>query len=178
MTRAKRSKAKSNSDQPLIVNGWQVFAHPLLLDQLEKLIAAVEADKKKHPKTHKNSANTKVLAALNGPIFKTIPDDPTRKEYRHGGTLGEEYRHWFRAKFGNGRFRLFFRYSSSIKVIVFAWVNNETTLREYGARTDAYAAFARMLEKGNPPDDWDALLRAGKAAQQRLAGVKGNPSGK
>ena len=168
MTRAKKSKAKSRSDRPLIVTGWQVFAHPLLLDQLDKLIATVQAEKKKHPQTFQSAANTKVLAALNDLIFKTIPNDPSRKEYRHGGTLGEEYRHWFRAKFGNGRFRLFFRYSSSMKVIVFAWVNDETTLRQYGARTDAYAVFGRMLEKGDPPDDWDALLKAAKSAQGRL----------
>ena len=168
MTRAKRSKAKSTSDPLLIVNGWQVFAHPLLLDQLDKLVAAVEAEKKRHPKTFQSAANTKVLAALNDLIFKTIPDDPSRKEYRHGGTLGEEYRHWFRAKFGNGRFRLFFRYSSSMKVIVFAWVNDATTLRQYGAKTDAYAVFGRMLDNGNPPDDWAALLKAAEGAQQRL----------
>ena len=27
------------------VNGWELFAHPLLLDQLEKLMAAVEKEK-------------------------------------------------------------------------------------------------------------------------------------
>ncbi len=43
-------------------------------------------------------------------------------------------------------------------MIVYAWVNDEDTLRTYGSRTDAYAVFARVLETGNPPDDWDALL--------------------
>ena len=32
-------------------------------------------------------------------------------------------RHWLRAKFGGGRFRLFFGYSSSAKIIIYAWVN-------------------------------------------------------
>ena len=31
------------------VNGWELFAHPLLLDQLEKLMAAVEKEKAKRP---------------------------------------------------------------------------------------------------------------------------------
>ncbi len=41
-------------------------AHPLLLDQLERLIAAVERDRKKKPKTYRSAANAKVLAALRG----------------------------------------------------------------------------------------------------------------
>ncbi|MFN3636239.1 MAG: type II toxin-antitoxin system YhaV family toxin, partial [Rhizobium rhizophilum] len=69
-------------------------------------------------------------------------------------------KHWFRAKFGNGRFRLFFRYNSTGKVLVFAWVNDADTLRSYGSRSDAYAVFRAMLEDGNPPDSWTELLEA------------------
>ena len=46
--------------------------------------------------------------------FEDIPSDPTRDIYRQGGTLGEEYKHWFRAKFLQ-RFRLFFRYRLTAK---------------------------------------------------------------
>jgi len=77
-----------------------------------------------------------------------------------GGTLGDANRHWFREKFGNGRFRLFFRFDSKAKIIVYAWVNDANTLREYGAKSDAYAVFSRMLTDGNPPDGWDALVAA------------------
>jgi toxin YhaV len=79
---------------------------------------------------------------------------------RQGNTLGKEHRHWFRAKFGGGRFRLFFRADSKAKVIVYAWVNDRDTLRKAGASTDPYAVFAKMVTSGNPPDDWPALLAA------------------
>ncbi|MBB5716893.1 hypothetical protein FHS94_003765 [Sphingomonas aerophila] len=77
-----------------------------------------------------------------------------------------------RAAFGNGRFRLFFRYDSRAMVIIFAWVNDETTLRTYGSKSDAYAVFKGMLDKGNPPDDWAALLQSTCAdeAQQSSLG--------
>lgn len=67
-------------------------------------------------------------------------------------------------------FRLFFRYSTSAKIIIFAWVNDETTLRTYGAKSDAYAVFRKMLDKGNPPDSWEALLKAANdtSARERL----------
>jgi toxin YhaV len=147
----------------LIINGWTVLAHPLFLDQWEKLIEAVDALKAKKPGDYQKSADAKLLAALVQLVHKTVPSDPTAATYRQGSTLGDNRKHWFRAKFGNGRFRLFFRYSSASKVIIFAWVNDETTLRTYGAKTDAYKVFKGMLDDGNPPDDWADLYKAASA---------------
>lgn len=156
-----------------MVNGWMIRAHPLFLDQLERLTLAVEREAHKRPETFRSSANAKLLAALHKLIFETIPADPASPAFRQGGTLGPDRKHWFRAKFGNGRFRLFFRYSSTAKVIVFAWVNDAETLRSYGARTDAYVVFRAMLEEGNPPDTWNHLLEAAstKEAMTRFVGA-------
>ena len=145
-----------------ITNGWHLFAHPLFLAQLEKLTVAVEKLQQSDPVGYQKTANAKLLAALRQLVFETIPSDPTRADYRQGGTLGSDRKHWFRAKFGNGRFRLFFRFDSKAKIIIFAWVNDETTLRTYGSKTDAYAVFRKMLDEGNPPDSWSALLDASK----------------
>lgn len=142
----------------LSVNGWTLLAHPLFLSQLEKLTLAVETLKAKKPESYAQSANTKLLAALYRLTFETIPADPTSTAYRQGLTLGPDYKHWFRAKFGSGRFRLFFRYDTASKIIIYAWVNDETSLRTYGAKTDAYHLFKSMLNDGNPPDDWPTLL--------------------
>jgi toxin YhaV len=144
----------------LTINGWIIIAHPLFLDQLEKLIETVEGLKARKPNEYQKNASTKLLAALNKLVFEKIPAYPTATIYRQGSSLGDDHKHWFRAKFGNGRFRLFFRYDSNAKVIIFAWVNDETTLRTYGAKTDAYKVFKGMLDDGNPPDDWAALHKA------------------
>lgn len=154
----------------ITINGWTILAHPLFLDQLEKLTDAVEALKAKKPDEYQSNASTKLLGALSKLVFQTIPADPAATVYRQGSTLGEAHKHWFRAKFGNGRFRLFFRYDSTARIIIFAWVNDETTFRTYGAKTDAYKVFKGMLEDGNPPDDWGALRKAAsdQAAVNRL----------
>ncbi|MEN9867788.1 MAG: hypothetical protein RL748_3378 [Pseudomonadota bacterium] len=154
----------------LTINSWTILAHPLFLDQLEKLIATVEVLKAKRPEDFQKSGDAKLLAALVQLVSNTIPSDPTAAIYRQGSTLGGDRKHWFRAKFGNGRFRLFFRYSSAQKIIIFAWVNDETSLRTYGARTDAYKVFKSMLDDSNPPDDWDQLYKAAseKSATDRL----------
>ena len=145
----------------LEINGWTIYAHPLFLDQLEGLIIAVEKARAKDPETYKKKRATKLLAAVLKVAFEDVPGDPTRDIYRQGDTLGDEHKHWFRAKFLQ-QFRLFFRYqqSAASKIIIFAWVNDDTTLRAYGSATDAYAVFRKMLKQGHPPDDWEALLEA------------------
>lgn len=142
----------------ITVNGWTLYEHPLFAVQLETLTAAVERAREKDPNGYTSTANAKLLAAMRKLMFEAIPVDPTRPEFRQGGTLGPSRKHWFRAKFGAGRFRLFFRYSSSAKIIIYAWVNDASTLRSYGSKSDAYAVFKSMLDKGNPPDDWAALM--------------------
>ncbi|MGI8988268.1 MAG: type II toxin-antitoxin system YhaV family toxin [Bryobacteraceae bacterium] len=76
-----------------------------------------------------------------------IQRDPHALEFQLDSTLGPAYRHWRRARF-LGRFRLFFRFSSAHKTIVYAWVNDDTTLRKEGARTDPYAIFTRIASRG------------------------------
>jgi Toxin with endonuclease activity, of toxin-antitoxin system len=81
----------------LIVNGWTIYAHPLFLDQLEKLAAAVETAQAKDPKGYHKSANAKLLKMLHTVAFERIPQDPTAARYRQGDTLGDNYRRQLQA---------------------------------------------------------------------------------
>ncbi|MEB3149005.1 MAG: type II toxin-antitoxin system YhaV family toxin [Sphaerospermopsis kisseleviana] len=153
--------------QPLIINGWTIFAHPLFLEQLEELITQVENLRQKYPQEYKQKNTTKRLAAIFKLAFNVIPQDPTLNDYRQGTTLGDEYKHWFRAKFFQ-QYRLFFRYHQQGKIIVYAWVNDENTKRAYQSKTDAYRVFQKMLESGNPPDDWNDLFKEAENQTNRL----------
>ena len=133
-------------------NGWTLAFHPLLCAQLQKLDQQTEGEDLSAP----NSPPGKVLAALSKLIYERIPSAPGAQEFRQGKTLGAEFKHWRRAKFG-GRYRLFFRYDSTRRIIAYAWVNDEKTLRKAGARSDPYAVFRGMLNSGDPPDDFKAL---------------------
>jgi toxin YhaV len=156
----------------LVVNGWTLFAHPLFLDQFEALVRQVEELKHKDPGGFTRKKATKRLAAIARLAFEVIPQDPARPEYRQGNTLGEEHRHWFRAKFFQ-QYRLFFRYHASSRVIVYAWVNDEETRRAYQSSDDAYRVFRKMLQSGHPPDDWEQLLAAARAESRRLKQITG-----
>ena len=151
---------------PLLVHGWAVFAHPLFLAQLESLAGRVERLKQKSPDGYLKKNAAKRLAAITQLAFDAIPQDPARPEYRQGSTLGGEHKHWRRAKFFQ-QYRLFFRYHAASRVIVLAWVNDEQTQRAYDSDTNAYRVFRKMLERGHPPNDWDALLAEAKAVAQR-----------
>jgi toxin YhaV len=142
-------------------HGWTLLFHECLTEQLRRLHVAVERARQQDPQGYPSNANVRLFAALSRSIFEVVPSDPSREEYRQGNTLGAEFRHWRRAKIGR-RFRLFFRFDSKSKIIVFAWVNDEKTLRSSGSRSDPYAVFQRMLERGHPPDDWAALVSASR----------------
>ena len=129
----------------------------MFLSQLKELSNKVEGLRQIYPQNYQKKNATKRLAAINKLAFKIIPQDPTRKEYRQGNTLGSEYKHWFRAKFFQ-QYRLFFRYHQQQKIIVYAWVNDEKSKRAYESKTDAYRVFKKMLENGNPLDSWEMLL--------------------
>lgn len=139
-------------------HGWTLLFHDGLIDQLRRLQAAERA-RRGDPRGAEGNANVKLFRALSHLILEAVPADPARDDYRQGNTLGGAYRHWRRAKIGR-RFRLFFRYDSKARVIVYAWVNDEQTLRAAGSRSDPYAVFERMLDRGHPPDDWAKLMAA------------------
>jgi toxin YhaV len=122
-----------------------------------KLASEVERLRKKDPKGYTKKNATKRLAAIQKLVFDVIPQDPTRAEYRQGSALGEEYRHWFRAKFFQ-QYRLFFRYHAQSRIILYVGVNDDETRRAYDSSSDAYHVFRKMLESGRPPDGWEDLI--------------------
>lgn len=151
----------------LVVNGWTIFAHPLFISQIEALVTQIELLKQKDPDNYLQKNASKRLAAIFKLAFEAVPEDPLRSEYRQGGTLGDEHKHWFRAKFFQ-QYRLFFRCHVPSKIIVFAWVNDDDTKRAYDSNTDAYKTFRKMLDNGNPPDSWDDLLKESAKEIEKL----------
>lgn len=142
---------------PRVVNGWEIRAAAPLIHQIRMLIEVVEQLKVTHPEDYQKKNATKRLLAILKLMYEVVPEDPERREYRQGDTLGDAYQHWFRAKFQQ-QYRLFFRYHKQSKIIVFAWVNDDRTKRTYGSKTDAYKVFREMLDSGDPPDSWADLL--------------------
>ena len=117
-------------------HGWTLLFHDCLIAQLTRprLHLAVERARSQEAEGFESNANVKLFNALANLIFERVPTDPNRTEYRQGNALGLPFRHWRRAKIGR-RFRLFFRFDSRSQIIIYAWVNDEQTLRSEGSET-------------------------------------------
>jgi len=140
-----------------IRNGWKLYMYSAFQRSYDSLVAEVAALRTDDPEGYASSPKAKLLKRVNEIILEEIPADPGHKSYRQGSTLGSQYKDWFRAKFLR-RFRLFFRYNTKERVIIYCWVNDENTLRKAGSGTDPYKVFAKMVKNGNPPNDWDDLI--------------------
>jgi len=146
--------------------GWQLYVHPAFSKPFDALTGEVERLAAADPKGYVEHPKAKLLKRIVELIENEIPRNPGAAEYALGNTLGSARRHWRRAKF-LGRFRLFFRYSSQARVIIYAWVNDENTLRTAGGRNDPYTVFGALPRKANPPDGWDGLMKEAKAHRRR-----------
>ena len=150
----------------MLKNGWQLFYFRLFKAALDELEAEVTRLAKQDPAGYKTHPKTRLLASVYKSITQLVPANPGHADFRLGKTLGPEYANWRRVKKGMpDRYRLFFRFASNpVKLIVYVWFNDEDTLRKAGSKTDVYAVFRRMLERGEVPESVAALLlERGKA---------------
>jgi toxin YhaV len=160
MTPVSRERAPAVPER----HGWKLLAWAGFAEQYGRLVASVEALRRKDPTGYAAHPQAKLLAAVQKLVLDVIPRDPGADIFRQGNTLGPAHRHWFRARF-HQRFRIFYRFHTARRVIVFAWMSEEGTQRKEGARTDPYHVFRGMLERGSPPSDMDQLLAESRALQ-------------
>ena len=146
-------------------HGWHLFGWPDFAVRLERLKDDVRRLAAADPAGYARYPRAKLLRLVQRLVHEIIPSDPNAAEFQLGNSLGPQHRHWRRAKF-SGRFRLFFRFHSPSRTIVYAWMNDESTLRKAGGRTDPYAIFYQMLERGRPPSDWDDLVSESSGLDQ------------
>ncbi len=84
---------------------------------------------------------------------------------------------WRRVKKGlPQRYRLFFMFASNpLAVVIYAWLNDEDTLRKEGSRTDVYEVFKRMLERGDVPSTINDLIEGSIAEKRKLSPTRSGP---
>lgn len=141
------------------VSGWGLFCTNVMNTILDDLIQDVLDLKEKNPTDYVHSEKAKFLKRVYRQIKEGVPQNPGHAMYDQGTTLGRQYRAWKRIKDGlPDRYRLFFRYSSATKSIVYAWLNDKKTLRNDGSKNDVYMVFRGMLRRGEVAKEYEVLL--------------------
>lgn len=149
-------------------HGWKIWFGELFDARWRALRDRVKRLKTELDESHFAAhPDVKLFAALVHIVHEAVPRSPEHSDFRLGKTLGQRFTGWRRVKRHGlpDRMRLFFKFSSAHKLIVFVWLNDTNTLRKDGAATDPYGVFRRMLEAGDPPDDINELVhkvRTGK----------------
>ncbi|MBB4820926.1 type II toxin-antitoxin system YhaV family toxin [Pseudomonas solani] len=143
-----------------IENGWTLYGHPFFIFRLEELVTEVEELMALDPDGFHHHPIYKLWECVDHQILVGVPRDPGDKLFNQGNTLGLKNRHWRRVKKGlPQRYRLFFQFRSSApKTIIYAWLNDDRTLRKDGDRSDVYAVFAKMLSSRKMPGSFQELL--------------------
>lgn len=142
------------------IGEWNIFytkIFQIILSKLEKEVLALSSVE---PESYLSHPKTKLLQRVFMAITKDVPADPNNKKFRLGSFLGKRYKSWRRVKDGlPDRYRLFFQFLSTDNKIIFAWINDENTLRKNGSRTDVYTTFKRLVDGGKIQNDYKELER-------------------
>lgn len=150
-------KGSSQTDM-FVSNGWTIYFHRVFEERYRELLARAARLKKRLPaEQYKQHPEVKLLARLNRVITETIPADPESSAFWLKGDLSK-----FRRTKGHGlpdRYRLFWAFSSRLKVIIILYLNDDTTLRKQGASSDPYTVFSGLLQQGELGQDFEANWR-------------------
>lgn len=139
----------------LVRYGWTLYWHALFKKEIERLKLDVLRVKTSDPNNYKSNPKYKLLQNVRNLIIDEIPINPKHCKYNLWGNLSA----WKRESIGR-RYRLFFRYYSNNMNIIYAWMNNENTLRKSGDGNDPYVIFSKMINNGKMSTDQMELQRA------------------
>jgi toxin YhaV len=141
---------------PLRRHGWEIAFQPhLFARQYAELKAEVRRLRQElDPQAFAAHPQVKLLAAVMEGIKARIAADPHASRFALSGPL----RRYGRLK-GLGlpdRYRLFFRpfEAGDRRLLLILWLGFP---RKAGDRNDCYAAFSRMVQRGEFPEDWPSL---------------------
>jgi toxin YhaV len=145
------------------INGWLVLLHPLFAQRYQTLREeALRLKQDLSDQEWRQHPTVKLVAALRALVLEIVPRDPNAPEFR----LHAPLQHVRRAT-GKGlppRYRLFWVCSTQARAIIFLYLNDTSTLRKEGVKTDPYVVFARLVQRGDIGANFAANLETWKRA--------------
>lgn len=152
-----------------VYHGYELHALTIFQTILSELTEEVDRLMEKSPDDFFNHPKYKLFEAVLTNILDNVPQNPDHNSFRQGLTLGPKCKSWRRVKKKNlpPRYRLFFQFNSNApKTIIYAWLNDDSTQRKAGSKTDVYTVFKKMLDNGTIPNSWNELTNEANPLKQ------------
>lgn len=141
-----------------VANGWTIYFHRVFEERYRELLAnAGKLRNRLPPEQYVQHAEVKLLAKLNRVLREVIPANPEARDFWLEDDLSK-----FRRTKGFGlpdRYRLFWAFSTRLRIIIILYLNDEQTLRKRGSATDPYSVFRRLIQRKELGSDFDANWR-------------------
>ena len=128
-------------------NGWTIYFHRVFAERYAQLVRrAADLKASLPPDTYRQHPEAKLLVKMNRILRETIPANPDLPDYRLKGELAKFHR--LKGLGFPDRYRLFWVFSSKAKAIIYLYMNDESTLRQQGGKSDPYVVFSRLISRG------------------------------
>lgn len=130
------------------------------------MLLRVQVLAERDPDGYKQHPDTRFFKGVRTAMDTALAAPPTPRYQLSVKTLRTCDSRWRRIKQQGlpHRYRLFFQFSSAELKVIFAWLNDERSLRRDGERNDVYAVFARLLKSGKIPGEFLTLLQQSTCA--------------
>jgi len=133
-----------------VKNNYLLKAHEIFFQRTLELNNEVKALSEKLSQDELRQHETVKLAKrIYMAALETIPQNPNDPSYY----LKDELRKYRRYKQGLGRYRLFFAFSTTPKIILYLYLNDKTSLRKEGDKNDPYERFKAFVKQGKVSHD-------------------------
>lgn len=155
-------------------HGWMVLFNEPFTTRYGDLSARVRGLKQRLGDTdeYARHPDVKLFAAVRNLVFDVVPRDPDHAGFR----LRDDLRKFRRVK-GMGlpaRYRMYFVFSEKLRVIIFLYLNDATSMRNAGSSADPYAVFKGLLNRGDIGSDFEENHRLWRGAHRAATR---NPTG-
>lgn len=134
-------------------NNYWLKAHEIFFQRTVELNNEVKAlSRKLSSEALKQHETVKLAHRVYKATLETIPENPDHPSY----CLKADLKKYRRYKQGLGRYRLFFAFSTTPRIILYLYLNDRASLRKEGDKNDPYERFRTFVRQGrvshNPLD--------------------------